>query len=195
MKRILYPMAFAFSLLIALASLRWLIAPVELVMDHMLHYLRDVPLPTYLHIVFGPLALAVLPFQFWRGLRSARPRIHRALGYAYATSVMMAGAGALIMLPHFQGTFWAGSGFAALGVLWIAFTVLAVLAARRRDFRAHENWMMRSAALTFAAVTLRLIMAPLALSGWTVVETYNVTGWGSWVPVLLGVEWYIRRRA
>lgn len=194
MTRFFFPFAFVFSILIAFVSIRWLFSPVDLVMEHMLHYLRDVPLPAYLHIAFGPLALAVLPFQFWRSLRMRRPRLHRALGYTYVVSILLAGAGSLLLLPYFQGTLWAGSGFAVLAILWIGFTARAVLAARQRDFRAHEAWMMRSGALTFAAVTLRIIMAPLMASGWTVVETYNVTAWGSWVPVLLWVEWRIRRR-
>jgi len=81
-----------------------------------------------------------------------------------------------------------------LAVLWVGTTVLGIWAAIQRDFAAHRRWMLRSVALTFAAVTLRVIMAPLMLSGWSVTDTYLITAWAAWIPNLLLVEWYLRRR-
>lgn len=179
-------------LLIAVVSLRFLIAPLTLVMDHVAHYLPTLTLPLYAHLLGAPIALALAPFQLWQGLRRARPRLHRALGYAYVISVVVAGVGSLLLLPSFRGTGFAATGFAVLGALWIAVTLRGVLLARTRDLAAHRRFMLRSVALTFAAVTLRLIMAPLMADGWSVVETYNVTAWGAWVPNLILVEVYLR---
>lgn len=179
-------------LAIAATSLRFLIAPMALVMDHMTHYLPDLPLPLYGHLLGGPLALALAPFQLWQGLRRARPRLHRALGYGYVGAVIVAGGGALAMLPMFLGSAVAAAGFATLGILWIGFTLRGVLLARGGNLAAHRRFMLRSAALTFAAVTLRLIMAPLMAQGWSVVETYQITAWGCWVPNLIAVEVYLR---
>jgi hypothetical protein len=36
-------------------------------------------------------------------------------------------------------------------------------------------------------------MAPLMAQGWSVVETYDVTAWASWVPNLILVELWLRR--
>lgn len=179
-------------LVIAAASLRFLVAPLSLVMDHMSHYLPDLPLPLYAHLLGAPLALALTPFQMWQGLRRARPRLHRALGYAYVSAVVLSGGGALALLPQFQGTAFAAAGFATLGVLWVGVTLRGVAFARGRQMAAHRRFMLRSVALTFAAVTLRLIMAPLLSDGWTVVETYQITAWGAWVPNLIAVEIYLR---
>ena len=93
------------------------------------------------------------------------------------------------MLPSFQGSLWSASGFLVLALLWVAFTLQAVFAARSGDYKSHRRWMLRSAALTFAAVTLRIIMVPLLASGWTVAETYDITAWGSWVLNLCILEW------
>ena len=179
-------------LLAAAVSLRFLVAPLAVVMDHMAHYLPTAPVALHSHLIGAPLALALAPFQLWQGLRRKRPRLHWMLGYAYVSAVVLAGVGALAMLPQFQGTVFAAAGFAVLGVLWIGITLRGVMLARGGQMAAHRRMMLRSIALSFAAVTLRLIMAPLMADGWTVVETYQITAWGAWVPNLIAVEIYLR---
>ena len=60
-------------------------------------------------------------------------------------------------------------GFGSLAVLWVAFTLTAYRAIRRRDVASHRAWMMRSFALTYAAPTLRLwlvlLLVPQLLLG------------------------------
>ncbi|MBE0580379.1 DUF2306 domain-containing protein [Devosia sp.] len=160
---------------------------------HLVHYLDSEKLPLYAHIVFAPLALLLAPFQFWAGLRNGHRRIHRAIGYAYAVSIAIAAIGSLLMLPRFQGSTWATTGFALLAVIWVATTARAFLLARARRIAAHRAWMMRSAALTFAAVVLRLMMLPLMATGMPMLKTYDITAWASWLLPLLVVEWLLRR--
>jgi uncharacterized membrane protein len=178
-------------LMIAVISLRFLTAPMAEVMDHMIHYLPAVPLPLYAHILLGPLALALAPFQLWQGLRQSRPRLHRYSGYVYVTSVTLAGAASLLMLPHFLGSPFAATGFLVMAILWVSLTLRGVFLARARDYAAHRRFMLRSVAITFGAVTLRLIMAPLIAQGWSVVETYQITAWASWLPNLIAVQLYL----
>lgn len=179
---------------VALVSLRFLAIPVELSMPHMAHYLEGANLALYGHIIGGPVALALIPFQFWTGLRRRAPRVHRTLGYITFTAIVIGGLSALALLPKFLGTPMAALGFATLGTLWIGSAVRAVLAARARDFETHRRWMLRTAAFCFAAVTLRLIMPFLMAGGMTITETYSVTAWASWIPNLILVEWWLRRR-
>lgn len=162
---------------------------------HLAHYLASDRLPLYAHIVFAPLALLLAPFQFWRGLRDHHRRIHRVIGYTYAGSIAIAAIGSLLMLPRFMGSAWAMSGFAVLAVLWVSATARAVLLARARRIEEHRAWMMRSAALTFAAVALRLMMLPLMATGMPMLQTYDITAWASWLLPLLVVEWNLRRRS
>lgn len=183
------------SLLIAVSTLRILVAPVDLVMPVLAYYLPLLPLPIWLHLVGGPVALALAPFQLWQGLRRRARRLHRIMGYTYVLAVAVAAPASLVMLTRFPGSRLALSGFAVLGVLWFAFTVLGVLAARRRDFAAHRAWMLRSVALTFGAVTLRLMMfALMAGTGMPFLQTYDITAWGCWLPNLIVVEWWLRHR-
>jgi hypothetical protein len=61
------------------------------------------------------------------------------------------------LLPHDSQTGWiASSGFLTLGVAWIVATGLAVRFILRGDAIRHRRWMIRSYALTAAAITLRL---------------------------------------
>jgi uncharacterized membrane protein len=160
---------------------------------HLAHYMLDHRIPLYMHIVFGPLALVLIPFQFWAGLRNRYRRLHRTLGYVYVVSVTLAALGALLLLPRFEGSAWATAGFGVLAILWLVSTARAVLHARAGRTDDHRAWMMRSASLTFAAVALRLMTLPLMATGMSLTQSYDITAWASWLLPLLVVEWRLRR--
>lgn len=180
---------------VALVSLRFVTAPLTEVMAHMLHYANSVPLAFYAHVIGGPVALALAPFQLWQGLRRRKPQIHRVMGYIYVLAVVVAGLGSLVFLPQYLGTNLSALGFSLLAVAWISFTARGVWLARAGDHLAHRRFMARSLALTFAAVTLRVIMAPLIAQGWTIVETYQITAWACWLPNLIAVELWLQRKS
>lgn len=195
MPRFGYALFALLCVVVALASLRFLVLPIALVMDAMLPHVAALPVAAYGHILFGPLALALTPLQFSTRLRRNRPGLHRILGRVAAVSMLLAGIASLALLPSFQGSLWAALGFATLGLLWIGFTGVAVQAARQRKFSRHRAFMLRATALSFGAVTLRLIMAPMMAQGWTVLETYDVTAWACWVPNLILVELWLARQS
>lgn len=180
---------------VAAASLRLLALPVATAMPNMAHYLPAVPLAFWAHVAGASLALAILPFQFRQGLRARRRGLHRLMGRAYALAILAGSLGALAFLPHFKGSLWAATGFGLLAVLWMGATARAVWLARAGRLADHRRWMIRSAALTFAAVTLRLIMPVLIAGGWGVAESYDITGWACWVPNLIVAEWWLRRKS
>ena len=84
--------------------------------------------------------------------------------------------------------------FAALGVVWIGTSAAAVVRARQRRFADHRAWMMRSYSLTFGAVTVRLLAAPLFFVTQDPVVAVTLTFW-SWVVNLMVAEWLVRRAA
>lgn len=180
-------------LFVAIASFRTLFLPMQSAMPNMAHYLPIAPFALYAHILAAPIALGLAPFQLSRSLRRRHHNLHRAIGYTYGAAVLVGGTGALALMPAYLGNGWSAAGFALLGIGWIGTTVIGIGHAMAGNYEAHRRWMMRSVALSFSAVTLRLIMAPLMASGWSVVETYNLTAWVSWLPNLLLVELWIRR--
>lgn len=158
----------------------------------------------YGHVASASLALASGPVQFSARLRRRFARAHRVLGRVYLGSVGLGALTGLAMLPV-NSAGWAGVfGFGALATLWGWTGLRAYRSIRARDVAAHQSWMIRSYALTFAAVTLRL---------WTVVlmttagalgapgdedalfrDAYLATPFLCWLPNLVVAERLIRRR-
>jgi uncharacterized membrane protein len=83
-------------------------------------------------------------------------------------------------------------GFGLLAVLWLWTTAMALIRIRQRDQASHREWMIRSFALTLAAVTLRIYLPALLVSGVSFPVTYKVVAWACWVPNLLIAEAVIR---
>lgn len=188
MSRLGFVLFAAASLLVAVASLRVLVLPMDLVMQNMAHFLRDAPWRLWSHILGAPLALALAPLQIWTGFQRWWPRLHRWSGRLYGLAVLVAGVAGLTLAPIADASVFAQSGFVVLALLWLGTTGIGIWAAMRGDYARHLWWMQRSLALTFAAVTLRVIMAPLLIAGWTVAQTYDVTAWGAWVLNLAVLE-------
>ena len=52
--------------------------------------------------------------------------------------------------------------------------------------------MMRSYALTAAAITLRLYLPVFAITGIPFAEGYRLVAWICWIPNLMFAEWLLR---
>jgi uncharacterized membrane protein len=153
----------------------------------------ETPWAVYAHLGGGLWALAAGPWQFNRRWRDAALRFHRWLGRSYVLGVIVGAVGALALAPRAQTGGGARAGFGLLGALWLTFTVLAFLSIRRRDQAAHRRWMLRSFALTLAAVTLRIYLPLSAAMGWSFGAAYPAIAWLCWVPNLLLSELYLLR--
>src|SRR5215475_5210993 len=96
------------------------------------------------HAVFGILALALAAFQFSNRLRARYLRMHRILGYAYVTSVMISGPAAIVVAFKIPKPI---SGIAANCVQslgWIVTTSIALYCVRHGNIAQHRQWMIRS---------------------------------------------------
>ncbi|PCH67425.1 MAG: hypothetical protein COC12_11440 [Rhodobacteraceae bacterium] len=149
----------------------------------------------YAHILLAPVALALTPFQLWRSLRMRRPALHRWVGRTYGVMVLLAGAGGLVMAMGTHAGAGAAWGFGMLAVVWVGTTGWGILQARAGYIDAHRRWMLRSVALSFSAVTLRLYLLIPVATGIDQAMAYQVIAWACWVPNLIAVEWLMRRRA
>jgi hypothetical protein len=85
------------------------------------------------------------------------------------------------------------ASFVLQTVLWFYFTALAFDRIRRKDVIAHKQWMWRSYALTFAAITLRVY---IFFTSWNYdlnqPVAYATLAWLSWVPNLIAVELFLQ---
>jgi hypothetical protein len=148
----------------------------------------------YIHVGCGGAALLIAPFQLWPRLRARQPQLHRWMGRAYVAAALVGGvAGFLMALGSTAGPV-ASVGFGALAVLWFGTTAQAWRMARARRFVEHRRWMIRSFALIFAAVTLRLYLPVVAVLGLDFPTSYRAISFLCWVPNLIVAEFYLARR-
>jgi Predicted membrane protein (DUF2306) len=145
-----------------------------------------------IHVFCAVVALVTGPFQFFPAIRQRRA-IHRKIGYVYFSAVLAGGVAGLAMAFIAYGGLVSKLGFGALAVLWLYTAARALLAIRRKDCEAHEVWVIRCFALTFAAVTLRLYLGAFFMLGLPFDAFYPALGWLCWVPNLLFVEWIVLR--
>jgi uncharacterized membrane protein len=153
------------------------------------------PAVGYAHMLGGALASLIGPFQFLPSMRRRYPRAHVWVGRAYLTCVAGGALAGLYLSPGSYAANTFGIAFILLALAWLYTGAKAWLAIRARDVQTHRRWMIRNYALTYSAVTLRIQMPLLMLAGMSPVLALNVVGWTCWVPTLIGVEWWMRRRS
>jgi uncharacterized membrane protein len=130
----------------------------------MIPSLLKIPWILGIHIAAGIVALLTGPFQFSSRLRRHNIRLHRALGRTYVIAVCV-GAPLAFMLALNQrepGSIFFIYASIAQGATWLLVTLIAFLTARNRHIQQHREWFIRSYALTFTFVGLR-VFRPLTL--------------------------------
>lgn len=149
----------------------------------------------YTHIFLGGLALLAGFSQFYKKLRRKSPALHRTLGKIYVTAVLLSGLAGLGIAFFATGGIIPALGFAGLAIFWLYTTSNAYASIKKPDIEAHQRWMIRSYALCFAAVTLRLYL-PLFTGALNIdfIPAYKIIAWLCWVPNILVAEIFIVRR-
>ena len=152
----------------------------------------ETPLPFWLHLAGSLVALAVGPPQLNRRLRNRALGLHRWGGRVYVMAVLVGGAGGFALAMRSDQGLITHLGFGALAVIWLFCTVQGYRAIRAGDEVVHRAWMIRSFALTFAAVMLRIILPLELASGVPFPTAYRIVSWACWVPNLVVAEWLVR---
>jgi uncharacterized membrane protein len=147
------------------------------------------------HVAGAVTALLIGPFQFLPAVRARVPALHRWMGRTYVVACLVGGAGGLVMAFGSTAGPIATAGFGALAVLWLFTSLQAWRRAMARRFAEHRQWMIRSFALTFAAVTLRLYLPLAPLTDVSFIDAYRAISFLCWVPNLMVAEIYIRATA
>jgi hypothetical protein len=118
--------------------------------------LAERPIATFAHFGGSALALAIGGFQLHPALRKRLPAVHRCWGAATCWPSPSAAAPAFSWPGTRNGGVAGKLGFAFLALAWLGTTTAGYACIRKAEIAAHRRWMIRSYALTFAAVTLRL---------------------------------------
>lgn len=145
-----------------------------------------------IHVLGAATALLIGPVQFSSRLRARFRTLHRWIGRTYVVSCMVGGvAGFVLALGASTGPI-SKLGFGSLAIFWLVTTSLAWRRAMQGRFVEHRVWMIRSFALTFAAVTLRLYLPLSFLLQLNFEDAYRAISFLAWVPNLLVAELYLR---
>jgi uncharacterized membrane protein len=150
----------------------------------------------YTH-VFTSIFLLLAGFtQFSDTFLKKKKDLHRKFGYAYVIILLGASAPAgFVMSLYANGGILSQIAFSMLSVLWFYFTLQAFLKAKKKDFIAHRNFMIRSYALTLSALTLRAWKLSIVLLFHPPpMDVYRIVAWLGWIPNLLLAEYIIRKR-
>ncbi len=149
------------------------------------------------HALVGALGLLIGPLQLRRDLLVRRRPLHRRLGQVYVVLALLTGGTGVFMAAFSYGGWITHLGFGLLGLALIVSSGRAYLAIRARQVVRHREWMIRSYALLFAAVTLRVELPLLAAGFGAFLPAYQLVAWLCWVPNLLVATVYLRgtRRA
>lgn len=147
----------------------------------------------YSHILFGGIPLLLGWTQFSKKWRAKKLNLHRLFGKLYVITVLISGIAGLYISYYATGSVYTKLGFALLAIAWLVTTIMAYLAIKNKKINKHQKWMIRSYALTFAAVTLRLWLPILPLFGLDFDESYAIVAWLCWVPNLFFAELLVAR--
>lgn len=184
-------LTFGLGVVIAIVSYRYLFDLPPKVPIVAANVFADRWLP--IHVGAAATALLIGGVQFSGVLRARKPRIHRVTGRVYLVSCLVSAASGLVLASGSRAGPLAFAGFGTLAFLWFLANAVGWRCALSRQWEAHRQWMVRSWALTLSAVTLRLYLAGVLVSGLPFLPSYRAISFLCWVPNLLVAEWLLRR--
>lgn len=197
------------ALLLLLAFFCWLMASITMayipyntdvgflrIKQHYIH-IDQWRIAFFIHVYASMWVLFAGFTQFSKKIQKNQPKLHRTLGYIYVVDVLLiTGPAGLLMGFYANGGLWSRAAFVILAVLWIYFTVMALVKAKQKNFKAHRNYMIRSYALTLSAITLRAWKYAITNSfELPPMDVYRSVAWLGWVPNILFAEFLVRRNA
>lgn len=149
------------------------------------------------HATVSALALMLGGVQLLGAVRRRWPDVHRWNGRIYVFSCIAGALSALWIAPDIESGSIATLGFSALAVAWIATTVQGWRHAVNGRIDLHRRWMLRSYALTAAAITLRLQLITFEAFGFEYTEVSALLSLSCWLPNMAAVEaaLFIARRS
>ena len=144
----------------------------------------------FAHVYTSMLVLPAGLTQFSKWIRRKHMGIHRVSGWIYTAVILLfTGPSGLIMAIYANGHLVSQIGFCILAVLWIFFTLMAIIRVRKKDVAGHRAFFIRSFALTLSAITLRAWKYVLvALFHPRPMDVYMIVAWLGWTLNLLIAE-------
>ncbi|BDH63764.1 hypothetical protein MTP04_38940 [Lysinibacillus sp. PLM2] len=148
-----------------------------------------------IHIILAIISLITGPLGIIKAIRDKFRNFHRWNGRIYVLSIV------LNFFPGVYVSFFATGGllsiigFLILNTIWLSTTVLGFWYIKRQKVMLHSQWITRSFFLSFANITIYIIVTLLHhLMNIPYGDSYTIALWLSWSLNLLVAEFMIRRR-
>jgi uncharacterized membrane protein len=145
------------------------------------------------HITGMLFAVLIGPFQLLRRLRERHFGFHRMLGKLYIAGAIIGALGGLYMAQYSASGTVSDVAFTLLALGVLLTTTVAFMRIRSGNVQRHREWMTRSYALVFSAITLRIYM-PFLEAAFGEHDGYAIVAWACWLPNLAFAEWFVRSR-
>ena len=144
----------------------------------------------YVHISSSLVVLLAGVWQFWPKLHQKNVRLHRFLGKIYILTILaLAAPSGLVLGIYANAGLPAKTAFVLQSIVWWVITLLAWREIKLQRWLPHTNMMIRSFAVTLAAMSLRSESYLMYyFLGTKPIETYVTVTWLSWVGNLLIAE-------
>ena len=181
--------------LVAAYSLRYVLLGERAYIPELAASFSARPTLVLVHTLFGPIALVLGMINLLPAHQPpSRTRAHRLVGRVYLIAALLLGTAGLALSVHAAGGPVARLGFFVLALLTLGSAGTGYWRIRHGDVASHREWMTRSYACIFGAVTLRLWLPLLIVAhDGEFLPAYRWVAWLAWVPNLALAEWAIRR--
>jgi Predicted membrane protein (DUF2306) len=150
----------------------------------------------YIHVYSAIFALIAGFTQFNKHILNKYTSIHSIIGKLYVYVVLfLAAPSGLVIGYHANGGLFSKIAFVILSILWFYFTLQGIIQIKNRNIILHKSFMLRSFALAFSAVTLRIWKVILVyLFQPSPMDVYQIIAWLGWTLNLLVIEVYIYKK-
>jgi uncharacterized membrane protein len=144
----------------------------------------------YVHILSSLIVMPIGVLQFSTFIFQKNKKLHHNLGKIYILTILaLAAPSGLILAAYANGGLAARVGFTLQSLVWWTVTMMAWREAEQKNWLNHTHAMIRSFAVTLAAMSLRTESYFMFYYLETKpIETYLTVTWLSWVGNLLIVE-------
>ena len=149
------------------------------------YFFGSYALAFYAHIIISPVALILGAWLMWTGRRHGKKVWHRRLGKIQGVLIIavVVPTGLVMSTRPINGPA-ASLGFASLSIALLISILMAIAAAKKRDFARHEIWATRCFILLCSPLLLRLINGAALVTQTQSPLTYQMSAWLSWIVPL-----------
>ena len=160
------------------------------------HGIKPYLIVFYIHVFTAIFSLLAGFTQFNDYLLKKKTTIHRFIGKLYVFSVLFFAAPSGMFIGLFaNGGLYSKISFITLSILWFYFTLKGLFSIKKKNVSKHRIFMMRSFALAFSAITLRLWKVIIVyLFHPSPMDVYQIIAWLGWIPNILVVEYFIHKK-